>query len=126
MPTSPEVGDRRCPVRRVEVTREADAEQEREPDSHVGGAREAEVELERVSEGRDPGGYQTEMRVFGEQPVDRGGQGVGDDELLHQATGEERQSRRRERAREPWREPLELAPDRRGANDRTGDQVREE
>ena len=34
------------------------------------------------------------MRVSGEQPVDRGGKSVGDDEFLHQAAREERQSRR--------------------------------
>ena len=49
VPTAPEVGDARRPVRRVEVEREVESQQERDADGHVAVAAEVAIDLQGVA-----------------------------------------------------------------------------
>ncbi len=125
VPAPPELGDVHRLERRVEVLGEAEAEQERQPDGHVGVAGEVEVQLQRVAERRAPGRDQPERVVPGEQRVDRRRDLVGEQQLLREAAGEEEDARRGEPRRQPRRQPGELRLDVGVAHDRAGDEVRE-
>ena len=89
MPAPPEVRDVLGLERRVEVLREPEAEQPGEADGHVRVAGEVEVELERIADRRRPAGQQAELRMVRVQPGDVGMELVGDQQLLHEAAGEE-------------------------------------
>ena len=96
VPAPPEVRDVHRLVRRVEVLREAEAEQQREADRHVRVAGEVEVELERVAERRRPAGRRAPSVVVArEQRVDVRRELVRDQQLLR------RGRRRRRTARTP-------------------------
>ena len=95
MPAAPEVGDVLGLERRVEVLREAEAEQPGEPDSHVRVAGEVEIELQRVADRGRPAGQETQLGVVCVQPTHIRMQLVGDQQLLDQAAGEKEHPQRR-------------------------------
>src|SRR5436189_4723168 len=63
MPATPELYNARRFVRRIEVYRETNAEQQGAADSHVGVAREVEIKLRSVSKGGAPCGEEIELRT---------------------------------------------------------------
>ena len=96
VPATPEVLDRHRRIRGVEVLREAEAEEEREPDRHVRVPAEVGVDLDRVSVDPDE---RLERRMLVGCPEDRvddrGGEVVGDDDLLEEAGPDEEEGPRR-------------------------------
>ena len=125
VPALPEVPEAERPVRLVEVHREAEAQQQGDPDGNVAVAAEVAVDLQRVSvdsqQGLEAGGA---ARV-GKHPVDQaGGQHIGQDHLLEEAAEDQ--------ARGPPgvdRRPVvrgQLCQEVTGPHDRTGHQLGEE
>ncbi len=126
VPAAPEVLQRRGCVRRVEVLRELEAEQERDADGDVGVAGEVGVDLHRV--GVD-GDQDLERRVLvgvGEDLVDDvRGQVARDHHLLEEPGGDQVEgSARVHPVRRAGR--VQLRDELVRANDRPGDEVREE
>ncbi len=126
MPAAPEVLDRDRCVRRVEVLREPEPEQQRDPDRHVGVAREVRVDLHGVRVDRD---QDLERRVLtgrGEDLVhDRRGEVVRDHHLLEEARGDQVEGAARVDAPRIPR-CVDLRDQLRGPDDRPCHEVREE
>ena len=126
VPAPPEVRDRGRRVRRVEVLREREAEQERDPDRDVRVAEEVGVDLHRVRV--DPDEH-LERRVLVRRAEDLVHDVRGEvvrDHDLHEEPGpdEEERPRRVDVARVARR--LELRDELARPHDRAGDEVREE
>ena len=126
MPAAPEVLDRGRGVRGVEVLREAKPEQERQADRDVRVSEEVGVDLDRV--GVDPDQH-LERGVLVRRPEDLvddvRGQVVGDHHLHEEARADQEEGARGvDVARIPRR--VELRDQLSGADDRSGDQMREE
>ena len=125
VPAPPELGDRARSVWPVEVLREADAEHEREPEGHVRVAAEVEVELDGVREHAHQRRRRVELvRRHAERGVGDRRDGVGDDDLLGEPEPEPVDARRE--GIERLLSLDELVADLVEANDRPGDQLREE
>ena len=130
MPAAPEVDDVDRLVGGVEVDRQADAEHPAEADRHVGIAGEVEVQLEGVGQRPAPGLEQGRFVATvggGEhrRGVDR--DAVGQDHLLEQPDGEDRQADREVVQIDPIGAVLgELRDHLAVVNDRPGDQLRKE
>ena len=94
-------------------------------EGHVGVAGEVAVDLEGVGEQGDPGGPGLVAVGVGEDRVGEQGHAVGDDPLLEQAHEEELHA---EVARAQFQRlrPADLRQEVAGADDRPGDEVREE
>ena len=93
MPAAPELGDRGRLVGRVEVDVEPEAEEERQPDSHVGIAREVAIDLQSVAiDAHQVLEAGVERRCL-EDAVDKiEADIVRDHRLLHQAAEDEEKS----------------------------------
>ena len=133
VPAPPEFDDGERGIGRVEVGRQAHAKQAREPDRHVAIAGKIEIELDAVTERALPCEREANLADARgrEGRLDEGRDIVGDDDLLDEADGEQRESngvigparivfqmRRR-------RQPAKLRHDLGMVHDRTGDQLRE-
>jgi len=89
VPAPPEDGDGSRLVRRVEVQRQAHAEQARQPDRHVGIAGKIEIELERVRQHAAPCDQQRCILRSAEQHVGVRGQAVGNQHFFCEANGKD-------------------------------------
>ena len=126
MPAAPEVLDRDGRVRGVEVLREPEPEQERDPDRDVRVAEEVGVDLHRVRVDADEH-LERRVLVGGAEDLvdDVRGQVVRDHDLHEQARAdEEERAGRVDVARVARR--LELRDELARAHDRPGDEMREE
>ena len=90
VPAAPEVDDGRGLVRRIEVQRQTDAEQQGKADRHIRVSGEVEIDLRRVGERAEPGIHHPEGERFRqhESAVRRRRHAVGDQHLLRQTAGE--------------------------------------
>ena len=104
----------------------AQADHDGDADGHVAVAGEVEVELQRVAEGRGPAGQEPELGVVREEVVHVGRHHVGDEHLLGEAHDEEEEAGADERPAEALLRALELGADVAVADDRAGEDVREE
>lgn len=125
VPAAPELGDRAAGIGPEKILGEADAEHPRQADRHVRIAGEVEIDLQGIGDGADPGAEevlfargQTEHRIGDRRDI------VGDDDLLGEAVGEARHAGGEVLDRDAR---LNHVPDHIAeADDRPGDQVREE
>ncbi len=126
MPAAPELLDALRGIGTIEVLREADAEQQRQADRHIGVAREVAVDLGGVAVDRQEHvgtGVLLRHREDGVDEIAR--KEVGDGQLLEEPEADQHDARPdRDLAAIPRR--LHLRQELRGAHDRSGDEVREE
>ena len=127
MPPAPEFGDRRRLVRRVEVLREAEAQQQRDADGHVRIAREVAVDLQRVAvDAHQALEARVEQRLV-ENAVDEVQRDVvRDDRLLEESREDQEDPRAEHLARDDDRVPADLRDEVPRPHDRPRDQLREE
>ena len=127
MPALPEFADGEALVGGVEVDRDADVEHEADAGRHVAVAGKIEVELERVADGDEPCLRRIERGGGAKARVDRGGEGIGDDDLLEQAQREGIEARREVvKIKAAVFGVGELRDDLAVQHDRPGDELREE
>ena len=124
VPAPPEVGDALGAVGRVEVLQELEAEHAAQPDGHVRVAGEVEVDLEGVGQHAEPG-VQRPRAVGAEGGVGDLAHGLASRIFLAKPSDEQRHARTRT-ARSVCVAADELVGHRVVADDRPGDQVREQ
>ena len=125
VPPAPELRRARRAVRPVEVPRQLDPEHPREPERHVGVRAEVEVDLEAEADRGRPGVDEPDRAWRREVVVDPLREPVGEEHLLREAEREQQQSGANALGIEPLL-PHQLRLEDPVADDRAGDQMREE
>ena len=126
MPAPPELAEGGGAVGLVEIAREVEAEQRGHADRHVGIGAEIAVDLRRIGVEGQPGIGRAHRRGVAIDRVHQlGGQGIGQQQLLGQAAGDQ-QPGHDEGDPPPIRPLRHQRQEMRGAHDRPRRQVREE
>jgi len=126
VPAAPEIGNAEGFVGRVEILREADAEEIAEADGHVAIAGKIEINLIGVAEDAEPGAEGGEVRDVFPGGIDDGGDGVGEKDFFHHADGEERPADVEPASAVGVIEIIEVGFDLAETDDGAGDELREE